>query len=129
MAAAAYDVAALHLRGHGARLNFPELACNLPRPVSSAREDICSAAQEAAQLFKKLPKEPEPSSSGSNPAPITIGLSPSQIQAINESPLDSPMTWMELGTLMLEDRAVTSSNFEMGEWDEVLDYSLWDTQL
>ncbi|KAH7843015.1 hypothetical protein Vadar_011805 [Vaccinium darrowii] len=127
MAAAAHDVAALHLKGRGARLNFPQQAHNLPRPASSAREDIRSAAQEAALLFKKLPGEPEPGSSSSNPAPITVGLSPSQIQAINKSPLDLPEMWMELGgTIMSEERATFLNDVETDEWDDVLDYSLWD---
>ncbi|KAH7841378.1 hypothetical protein Vadar_029134 [Vaccinium darrowii] len=128
MAAAAHDVAALHLKGQGTQLNFPELTHSLPRPVSSAREDIRLAAQEAALLFKKVPGEPEPNSSGSHPDPATIGLSPSQIQAINETPLDSPDMWMDLaGTLMSEERATFLNDVEIAEWDDIPDYSLWDT--
>ncbi|XP_057502713.1 ethylene-responsive transcription factor ERF021-like [Actinidia eriantha] len=127
MAAAAYDAAALHLRGHGARLNFPELAHSLPRPGGSSAEDVRRAAQEAALRFQNPASSFEAGASSSNLAPVTIGLSPSQIQAINESPLDSPKMWMDpTGALMLEERAFFSNDVEMDEWDEITDDSLWD---
>nr|AZT78950.1 DREB transcription factor [Malus sieboldii] len=103
MAAAAYDAAALHLKGCGAALNFPEMADSLPRPASSSAMDVQLAAQEAALRVRRqqLPTEAFPkeeagdSLRGLSSAPVTVGLSPSQIQAINESPLDSPKMWMQ----------------------------------
>lgn len=48
MAARAHDVAALAIKGHSAFLNFPELAQDLPRPLSTSPKDIQAAASEAA---------------------------------------------------------------------------------
>ncbi|KAJ4751720.1 Integrase-type DNA-binding superfamily protein [Rhynchospora pubera] len=54
-AAVAHDVAAFHLKGRKAFLNFPELVGILPQPVSSMASDIREAAHEAANMIRSNP--------------------------------------------------------------------------
>ncbi|KAJ4850088.1 hypothetical protein Tsubulata_011581 [Turnera subulata] len=138
MAAAAYDVAALHLKGSGAALNFPEMAGSLPRPASSCPEDVQMAAQQAAQRlrrpnnnFSEVSGDQSCNNGAAGLRPIRVGLSPSQIQAINEAPMDSPNMWMELaGALFLEEPMVMGgdgSDFQFSnQWEEMQPDSIWD---
>ncbi|KAF3782049.1 Dehydration-responsive element-binding protein 1B [Nymphaea thermarum] len=52
MAARAYDVAALALRGKSALLNFADSAWSLPRSESKSPKDIQAAAMAAAEAFR-----------------------------------------------------------------------------
>ncbi|KAL3735790.1 hypothetical protein ACJRO7_024851 [Eucalyptus globulus] len=131
MAAAAYDVAALHLRGPGAALNFPELVEALPKPAGSSSEAVQMAAQEAALRFRRAEGGPGASggdgdSTGSrSSAPARVGLSPSQIEAINEAPLDSPKMWMQLGAGADSAAAFDLGDMEVDQWG-MLQQSIWD---
>jgi hypothetical protein len=106
----------------------------LPQPASSSAEDVQMAAQEAALLFRRPMKCSEAvsgdSSVGGGLGPVRVGLSPSQIQAINEAPLDSPKMWMELaGALLLEEPMIMSDDIDVAyrdEWGEMQHDSIWD---
>ncbi|KAL1542772.1 ethylene-responsive transcription factor ERF021-like protein [Salvia divinorum] len=127
MAAAAYDVSARYLRGPDARINFPELVESLPKPASADADDVRQAAQLAAMRLGGVERLGDAGAgSGGGAVPARVKLSPSDIQAINEAPLDSPEMWMELAGPSGVEESASYGEFEMEEWDETETYSIWD---
>ncbi|KAH6780460.1 Integrase-type DNA-binding superfamily protein [Perilla frutescens var. hirtella] len=127
MAAAAYDAAAFQLKGPSARLNFPELVGVLPKPASNNAVDVQAAAQEAAMQIVIIRRR---EAAEDRMPPVRVGLTASQIEAINEIPLvESPKMWMEVAGIDEEHQLVYNDHHHMelavDQWDYNY-YSIWD---
>ncbi|XP_014521333.1 dehydration-responsive element-binding protein 3 [Vigna radiata var. radiata] len=92
MAARAYDSAAFFLKGTSATLNFPDLVHSLPRPLSSSRRDIQSAAATAALHPPSLGTD---SNSNSSSWLENLGdesrISTMSFEDVKDAPLMSPL--------------------------------------
>ncbi|WOH11178.1 hypothetical protein DCAR_0830657 [Daucus carota subsp. sativus] len=73
MAARAHDVAALSIKGTTAFLNFPELADQLPRPITCSPSDVQAAAAKAAAMDHLSPNSPATSSDEVAASPEELG--------------------------------------------------------
>jgi hypothetical protein len=117
MAARAYDVAALALKGESASLNFPEAARALPRVKSSSSiRDIQCAALEAAEAFSNDVKVKPSSASSSSSLGLSIPCSEKVSRASRKSFMDEEELFNMPGLLdsMAEGLIVTPPAMQKG---------------
>lgn len=101
MAARAHDVAALTIKGNSAYLNFPELAYQLPRPVSASPKDIQAAAAKAATLtYTKTHDIEDDSMPPRSPAKTATSQEESHLINDDEAFIDLPDLLLDMNLQM-----------------------------
>nr|ADY68770.1 DREB1/CBF transcription factor [Adonis amurensis] len=123
MAARAYDVAALALRGKSAPLNFVDSAWLLPRPKSSSAQDIKLAASEAAQAFAPTATS---SSSSSSPMNLRVPVEPSSMFWDEEAMFNMPSLLDNMAEGMLLTPPSMQERFSCEDVDFNMELSLWN---
>ncbi|KAL7137424.1 hypothetical protein ABFS83_10G091500 [Erythranthe nasuta] len=128
MAAAAYDVAALALKGGEAQLNFPNSASSLPVPASTSPRDIQAAAASAAaaagaavDTFRAQPPE------------VPVSVDNSNIDVIDHGFVDEDLIFdlpnvlanMAEGLLISPPRSI---NYGFADHDNNVDHGSYNTE-
>ncbi|MBA0745146.1 hypothetical protein Gogos_007733 [Gossypium gossypioides] len=106
MAARAYDVAVLALRGKSAALNFPDSASVLPRAKSSSPKDIQIAAFAAAEAFKPI------TSTDIDPQPVGCSSSTSF-----STENDEEKSVLDDGSMLDRSWSLETTNTNDNEWN------------
>lgn len=117
MAARAHDVAALAIKGGSAYLNFPQLAHQLPQPLTTLPKDIQAAASKAAAATffdTLLPSEAEatyePSQSAEFSSTSTIS-SDHNHDSSNSTPYGDDDTYFDLPDLFISGTDLINGGF------------------
>ncbi|XP_058108029.1 dehydration-responsive element-binding protein 1F-like [Magnolia sinica] len=132
MAARAYDVAAIALRGVSAPLNFPDSAWVLPRARSSLAADIQVAAATAAEAFRPTTRGAAASSSSSTTSnDVSCIESPKKVPEPSMGYVDEDALFNMPGILndmaegLLLPPPSMQKDFNFEEEDCHVDFTLW----
>ncbi|KAG6390166.1 hypothetical protein SASPL_151648 [Salvia splendens] len=127
MAAAAYDVAALALRGPEAAVNFPGLAPTYPMPASFSDEDIRAAASAAASAIGPRNNGPGPDRAAGAAQPLAASSSSSHEFVDEEALFGMPklLDDMAQGMLVSPPRGKAPAEDEGSAEDYSRNDSLW----
>lgn len=117
MAAAAYDAAALALRGNDAVLNFPEDVVRYAVPASSAAADIRRAAAAAAVMRGAKDKRAAEAAEREGAAAVGGGNGKEEFMDL-EALFDMPNLLVDMaGAMMVSPPRMTSANEDRDEDD------------